>query len=151
MEREQLIFNIRYSAVLNQMQATLLNRIDRLVNLFLLVFGSAVAADLGSNLFFGLSVAMLSAFSFVWQPGKSAMLYDIQAKGYTTLHSSDSLLSLDDLNAEYQRLQMSDPQEIGSLRDAAFKRAAISLQREDDTTLSRWQSLIAWLAGDIPK
>ena len=151
MEREQLIFNIRYSAVLNQMQATLLNRIYRLVNLFLLVFGSAVAADLGSNLFFGLSVAMLSAFSFVWQPGRAAMLYDIQAKGYTALHSNSSPLSTDDLNSEFQRLQMNDQQEIGSLRDAAFKRAAIPLQREDDTTLSRWQSLIAWLAGDLPK
>ena len=61
------------------------------------------------------------------------------------------VLRTDDLNAEFQRLQMNYQQEIGSLRDAAFKRAAISLQREDDTTLSRWQSLIAWLAGDLPK
>ena len=62
MERDALVFSIRYSAVLNQMQATLLNRIDRIINMLLLVFGSAVAADMGSNLFFGLAVALLSAF-----------------------------------------------------------------------------------------
>lgn len=36
-------------------------------------------------------------------------------------------------------------------RDAAFKRSAISLQRHDDTALTRWQSVIAWLAGDLPR
>lgn len=151
MERDALVFSIRYSAVLNQMQATLLNRVDRIINMLLLVFGSAVAADMGSNFVFGLAVALLSAFSFVWQPGKSATFYDIQAKGYTALFTQQSAASTEEIACKYQQLQLSDQPEIGSLRDAAFKRSAISLQRHDDTELTRWQSVIAWLAGDLPR
>ena len=151
MQPHDVLFNLRYSFHFNTMQATLLARLDKLLSFTLLLLGSAVAASLGWQTALGVVVTTLSAIQFVWQPGRASMLAERQAAAYRTLLGQTSQLDTTQLQQSYQQLQQSDPAEIGSLRDPAFKRAAIALDLEDTIALTPWQRFMAWLAGDLPK
>lgn len=151
MQPHDVLFNLRYSFHLNTMQATLLARLDKLLSFTLLLLGSAVAASFGWQAALGFIVAALSAIQFVWQPGRASMLAERQAAAYRTLLGQTSQLDTIQLQQSYQQLQQSDPAEIGSLRDPAFKRAVIALDLEDTIALTPWQRIMAWLAGDLPK
>lgn len=151
MQPHDVLFSLRYSFHINTMQATLLARLDKMLSFTLLLLGSAVAASFGWQAALGFVVAALSAIQFVWQPGRASMLAERQAAAYRTLLGQIGHLNASQLQQNYQQLQQSDPAEIGSLRDPAFKRAAIALDLEDTITLTPWQRFMAWLSGDLPR
>ena len=136
------------------MLCTLYGRIDRVLAFIQILLGSAALASAGSPTLIGAAVAFISAYMFVWQPAKSALLCDLQAKKMKALMGTYENLDDDDFHRKYLEAQEADSPNIGSLRDAALKRAYIVLGRSDDARaikLSRYQSLLSIAAGDFPR
>ncbi|EPY4252841.1 TPA: hypothetical protein L9P67_002307 [Klebsiella pneumoniae] len=154
MTREATLFNIRYSFHIETMQATLYNRVDKFLTFAQILLGSAIFADYGSLPLFGACVATISIVSFVWQPGKMALLHETQAKKMKALTTMPASISDDDLYASYQKAEETDNPTLGLLRDAAYKRAWIAMGHPEESkkvTLTVAEKIFAWLAGDLPK
>lgn len=154
MTRESTLFNIRYSFHIETMQATLYSRLDRLMSFVQIMLGSAIFAAYGSLPLFGAVVACISAISFVWQPGKAAMLCEVQAKKMKELINKPSNFSAEELHAAYLRAEEGDNPTLGLLRDAAHKRALIALGRSQESMaiqLTPFEKIAALFAGDLPK
>ncbi|MCW2103745.1 UNVERIFIED_ORG: hypothetical protein M2402_000891 [Rahnella aquatilis] len=154
MTRDKTVFHIRYSFHIETMQATLFNRLDRLLTFAQILLGSAIFASYGNIPLFGAIVAVISVTSFVWQPGKAAMLCDIQSKKMKELISKPDSFSDLELHAAYTKAEETDNPTLGLLRDAAYKRTLIALGRNSESLLIELtflEKITAWLSGDLPK
>ncbi|ELY5239850.1 hypothetical protein SM868_001364 [Yersinia enterocolitica] len=154
MTRDDTLFHIRYSFHGETMCATLYNRLDRVLTFIQIMLGSAIFAAYGNLALFGALVTVFSVISFVWQPGKTAMLHEIQSKKMKELITNSSNYSDAELLAAYCKAEETDNNILGFLRDAAHKRALIALGRESESTLIKLsfvQKSLSWLAGDLPK
>ena len=155
MDRECIIFNIRYSLAMNRMQATLLNRVHGIAGLLMMALGCMIAVFAEFDYFLGVSVIALSAFLFVLKLGNIAALHSDYAKDFMLLYLKRDQMNTEDLTREYQLLHDSSPPEAASLRNAAILNANFWLKinhgvcdhRANDVTISKWQALIALLAG----
>ncbi len=154
MTRELTLFNIRYSFHIEMMQATYYSRLDKLLTFAQIILGSAIFASYGSLPLFGATVAAISVISFVWQPGKAAILCEMQSRKMKELINKPSDISDAELHAAYIRAEETDNPTIGLLRDAAHKRALIAMGRTPEAkeiALSYPERVAAWFAGDLPK
>ncbi|CAH3740095.1 hypothetical protein [Enterobacter hormaechei] len=151
MNRDDLEFDIHYSFFIEKMNYTLLNRIDKGITLVLIVLGFSVFAPYNNMFLFGVAVAILSVLQLVYQFGQEAGLSKEQMRQYKRMLVEFSTLSDDDLRTRYLKIQDADSNPWQSLQDAAFKRTCIALGRKDDTELSFFHRVIAWLAGDLPR
>lgn len=154
MTRDTTIFHIRYSFHVETMHATFYNRLDRLLTFSQIMLGSAIFATYGNLVLFGAAVTAISVISLVWQPGKAAVLYEIQSKKMKELITNLSNFSDSELLAAYSKVEETDNPTLGLLRDAAHKRALIALDRTDesaDIKLNSFEKITAYLAGDLPK
>lgn len=154
MTRESMLFNIRYSFHIETMQATFYNRLDKLLTFIQIMLGSAIFASYGSLPLFGASVAAISVASFVWQPGKAAMLCSNQSQKMKALINTPTTSSDEDIHNAYIKAEEGDNPTLGLLRDAAYKRTLIALGRSfeaKEITLSIPEMVAAWFAGDLPK
>lgn len=151
MNRDDIEFDINYSYFIEKMNYTLLNRIDKGITLALIVLGFSVFAPYSNMFIFGVSVAVLSVLQLVYQFGQEAGLSKEQMRQYKRLLVEFATLTEEELRARYLKVQDADSNPWRSLQDAAFKRASIALGRDDDSKLSYPQSVIAWLAGDLPR
>ncbi|MEQ5184094.1 hypothetical protein ABN222_06135 [Providencia alcalifaciens] len=153
MAQESLNFKIHNSFFIETMHATLLNRLDKILIFLQIILGSAVFAAYGSSPLFGFLITVIAAFSFVWQPAKSALAHDLQAKKMKTLITNQSTFTDADLLAKYSKAEETDNAVIGSLLSAAHKRALIAIGHTaaaNKITLTPVEKLFAWLAGDLP-
>lgn len=153
MTREEVLRRTYYSYFIETMQATLLGRVDRVLTFLQLLLGSAVFASLGNSFFLGALIATISAISFVWQPAKSALVCEIQAKKMKKLLSSYEKLDDDAFYQEYIKNEDSDSPVIGALRDPALKRAYIVIDNKDEArkiNLTPYQRFVSHLSGDCP-
>ncbi|EOV3348731.1 hypothetical protein ACONGJ_003075 [Edwardsiella piscicida] len=154
MTRDDIIFRVRYSFYIETMHAILYNRLERILTFIQIMLGSAIFAAYGSAPLFGAVVAATSIASFVWQPGKTAMLYEIQAKQMKALIAVPDNVTDIDLHAAYIKAEEGDNPTLGMLRDPAHKRALISLGRSSESAairLNMSEKITAWFAGDLPK
>ncbi|CAM7668778.1 hypothetical protein FEV32_03600 [Salmonella enterica subsp. enterica] len=151
MNRDDLEFDINYSYFIEKMNYTLLNRIDKSITLILIVLGFSVFAPFSNMFIFGVSVAVLSVLQLVYQFGQEAGLSKEQMRQYKRLLVEFSILPDDELRARYLKIQDADSNPWRSLQDAAFKRTCIALGRNDDSEISFIHSVIAWIAGDLPR
>lgn len=151
MSRSDMIFTITYSYYLNEMQSRLSGRIDKLISVLLFILGGSVLASLLPVIFVGAVVSILSAIQFFYQFGKQSSVSDERAKKYLSLMHNASRLTDDDLHRQLNELLQTDTPVLGFLENPAYKRASIKLNLTDVTRLSRTESAIAWVAGDLPK
>lgn len=151
MTRDDLEFDINYSYFIEKMNYTLLNRIDKGITLSLIVLGFSVFAPFSNMFVFGLFVAVLSVLQLVYQFGQDAGLSKEQMRQYKRLLIESSIISEDELRARYLKIQDADSNPWSSLQEAAFKRTCIVLGRSDETDISFTHSVIAWIAGDLPR
>lgn len=136
------------------MHATLLNRLDKILIFFQIILGSAVFASYGSSSLFGFLITVLAIVSFVWQPSKAAFAHDLQAKKIKALITKQNIFTESELLNEYSRAEETDNSTIGLLLNAAHKRALIATGYEVEAreiTLTKTESVAAWLAGDLPR
>ncbi|CAI0891940.1 Uncharacterised protein [Serratia fonticola] len=152
MTRDTTVFHIRYSFHIETMHATLYNRLDKLLTFAQILLGSTIFATMGNLAFLGALVTVMAIISFVWQPGKAAMLYEIQAKKMKELITKPDTLSDSELHSAYTKAEETDNPTLGLLRDAAYNRALIVSGRESELVkLSLPEKVAAWFAGDLPK
>ncbi|WP_312062224.1 hypothetical protein [Pantoea septica] len=153
MSRNEIIFNLYYSHYLELMNGTLMGRVDRCISLLLMVLGGAALASFANYIAFGAGVAFISAFQFVFQPGNKSGLSIEHSKKYLQLVMLESTLADDEiLHKRYLEIQSLDNLPLGLLKNAAFKRAAIKLDLDDQSPpLSKTERFVAWIAGDLPE
>ncbi|POR52771.1 hypothetical protein B0G62_10468 [Paraburkholderia eburnea] len=148
--RSETEFQIGYSIRLEKMQAMLLARADRIVNFLQIVLSAAVIANTAPVLT-GVVLAILSTYSFVWQPGGKSMLALAQKQKYENLQSQAASLDDGELHKRYCDLAESDSQAIGSLTRPAHMGEMIRLGIPPDFQLTRLERVFAFLAGDLPR
>lgn len=152
MSRDDVIFDLHYSYYLENMFSTLMGRIDRLMSLLLIVLGGTALAPFSNELLFGISVAVLSAAQFIYQPGKQEGVASEHAKKYLQLISLQAELDDATLLKRFVELQSLDTKPWNALKNAAQRRATISLGLEDiQPDLSWWEKFWSWCSGDCPK
>ncbi|MHB9807018.1 hypothetical protein [Pantoea ananatis] len=152
MSRDDVIFDLHHSYYLENMFSTLMGRIDRLMSLLLIVLGGTALAPFSSELLFGISVAVLSAAQFIYQPGKQEGVASEHAKKYLQLISLKDGYDDETLLKRFVELQSIDTRLWNSLKNAAQRRATQTLGLEDTLPdLSRWEKFWSWCAGDCPK
>ncbi|UMB78877.1 hypothetical protein FXN80_10940 [Dickeya fangzhongdai] len=153
MSRDDIIFDMHYSYHLELMNGTLMGRMDKLISLVLMVLGGAAFASFANSLFFGASVATVSAIQFVFQPGNKSGLSLEHAKKYLQLISLEQTIESDaELLKRFIELQSLDNLPLGMLKNAAYKRTAIKLNLQDETEpLTFMERIFAWLSGDLPE
>lgn len=153
MSRNEILFNLYYSHYLELMNGTLMGRLDKCISLLLMVLGGAAFASFANYIVFGAGVAAVSAFQFIFQPGNKSGLSLEHAKKYLQLAMLESTLADDvELHKRYLEIQSLDNLPLGVLKNAAYKRAAIKLNLDDRSPpLSKVESLVAWIAGDLPE
>lgn len=151
MSHQDPIFTITSSYYLNEMQSVLLGRIDKFISITLFVLGGSVMVSFSSLFVVGALISILSALQFFFQFGKQSDLANERAKKYLSLlHNSENIPG-EELHQQLDELLKTDISVFGVLYNPAFKRAAIKLDRVDDTTLTKFESVVAWLAGDLPR
>jgi len=153
MSRNEILFNLYYSHYLELMNGTLMGRLDKCISLLLMVLGGAAFASFANYIAFGACVAAVSAFQFVFQPGNKSGLSLEHAKKYLQLAMLESSIADDsELHKRYLEIQSLDNLPLSLLKNAAYKRAAIKLDLDDQSPpLSKFESFIAWIAGDLPE
>lgn len=151
MSHQDPIFNITSSYYLNEMQSVLLGRIDKFISITLFVLGGSVMLSFSSLFIVGALISILSALQFFLQFGKQSDLANERSKKYLSLLHNSDIIPKEELHRQFEELLKTDIPVFGVLYNSAFKRAAIKLDRVDDTTLTKFESVVAWLAGDLPR
>ncbi|AHM72987.1 hypothetical protein [Yersinia hibernica] len=152
MNRFDIIFDMHYSHHLELMHATLMGRIDKLLSILLLVLGGSAFAQFGSLFIFGAAVALVSAFQFVCQPGNESGRSLEHARKYLQLITIEPTLTDEELFKRFIEAQSLDNLPWGTLKNAAYKRAAIKLNLIDETPpLTFIERCVARMAGDLPR
>ncbi|MGY3853989.1 hypothetical protein ACW5W8_14345 [Aeromonas aquatilis] len=151
MSRHNLNYQLRYSHAIEDMHARFWARSDRLLTFFQIVLGSAVFADVGNNMLFGGLLVVLSTLSFVWQPAMTALRFAKRGENYARLIINEPTMSDDDLRAALSSATEDMPSEIGLLTKAAELRATYALGCTTTQKLTFWETVFAFIAGDVPK
>lgn len=153
MERWELEYSICLSHYKEKMYATLTGRIDKAINFTLLLTGSAVFANFGSNMFFGAMVASLSALSFVGEFGRKSSEALRISKEYHQLLISQDKLTDEALAIAFGELNKNDSTVWNCLSVAARNRTKLALYGTEKSKLEDYgmfDGIMSWLAGDKP-
>ncbi|WP_323909079.1 hypothetical protein [Aeromonas caviae] len=151
MPRHKLNFDLHYGHAIEMMHARFWARSDRLLTFFQIVLGSAVFADVGNNMLFGGLLVVLSTLSFVWQPAMTALRFAKRGENYARLIINESTMTDDELRAALSKAAEDMPSELGVLTNPAHMRACIELGCPPTTKLTFWETVAAFIAGDVPK
>lgn len=152
MNRDDLEFSVTYSFYLEKMNYRLLTRIDKLITLTLIALGFAVFAKFSNMFFFGAVVAVLSVLQLVYQFAQEAGASKEQMRHYRSLMVNMKNIGDEELRQRFAKIQDSDSMPWQSLEDAAYNRTLIVLGHTGSLTkLSAKDSVLSWLAGDLPK
>lgn len=150
MTRDEIAFSISYSIRLEKMQSTFLARIDRASNFCQLLLGIAVIAT-NLPILTGILVSTLAAFSFVYQPAIKSIEARAQKQKYEKLQGIFATLTDKELTAQFGEIQATDSLVIGSLMHPAHFSEYIRLGKNPDYELTRFEKLVAFIAGDLPR
>lgn len=107
--RDDILDRIIYSHYLEKIYSTALGRLDKLISVLLLIFGSAIILN-GNPVLFGIFVAVLAAIQSTYQFGKKSgesnrkafdyqKLYTIEAK-YDDADLMDRMLELENTDSK---------------------------------------------------
>lgn len=153
MERDELIFQLGYSARLERMTSTLLGRIDRGTSFAQLFLGAAVFANVPNWLQYLIATLLcaITVFVIVYQPAVKQMLAAAQRDSYDGLLAKSKFLSDTEISEQLVAIQKQDSTVLGALCNPAHLGECIRLDREANVTLDTHERLVAWLAGDLPR
>ncbi len=153
-EITELHFLIHYSYYLEIMRERLFSRLDKLVLYVQFMLASWVIASMPYSVLVGLLLILLAAIQFSYQYGTAASQSKNQAAKYKALRYELPRLTAQAIRQQLHVIEETDPPEVGALCLPAYWRTCIRLDHADLNnrmeTLSRWQKIIAWLAGDLP-
>lgn len=151
MSHQDPIFTITSSYYLNEMQSVISGRIDKFISIALFILGGSVMASFSNMFIIGAFISALSAIQIFCQFGKQSDASNDRAKKYLALMHDAPKLTEEEIHQKLGNLLQSDVFAFGALYNPAHKRAAIHLGLTDDTKLTKFESVMAWLAGDLPR
>ncbi|MND21541.1 hypothetical protein D3C80_119070 [compost metagenome] len=151
MVRHELKFVLHYSHAIEVMHARFLARIDRLLTFFQIVLGSAVFARLDGTMWYGLVMVVLATGSFVWQPAMTSLRFAKRGENYARLIINETTMTDEELRAALSEAAEDMPAELGVLTNPAHIRASIEIGCQPTTKLTFWETVAAFIAGDVPR
>jgi hypothetical protein len=153
MTRPELIFQICLSARLERMTATLLGRVDRGASFLTLFLSASIFAGVASWLQYSIAVMLcaITCFTIVYQPATRAVQANLQRAAYDALYARASSLTNEQLHEELNKLQQQDSVVLGALYNPAHFGEAVRLDLEPNVQMTRYERVMAWLAGDLPR
>ncbi|SHO57863.1 hypothetical protein [Vibrio quintilis] len=144
------IFDVHYSARMEQYNAIFYRRFDNLLTIVQLILGSSIAFQLSNNMVTGFLMVAISMFVFTIKPAQVSAKSDIQYHCYLPLITSQ--LSEEELHTRFLEIQKRDSNVILSLSNIAFIRAG--LEKELDVSqekLSVKEWVLARFIGETLK
>src|SRR5260363_220369 len=153
MTRPELIFQIGLSARLERMTATLLGRMDRGASFLTLFLSASIFANVASWLQYAIAVMLcaITFFTLVYQPAAQAVQANFQRAAYDDLYARADVLTDRQLHDELNKLQQQDSAVPGALSHPAHFGEAVRLNLEPNVRMMRYEKIVAWLAGDLPR
>ncbi|MHA0949548.1 hypothetical protein [Enterobacter ludwigii] len=154
MSREEILDRVLFSHYFEKMFSTLTGRIDRLLSFLSLFLGSSIVADIGSPVWSGISIAMISALQMTFQFGKSSEHSRKQAKQYQVLFTTAFKLSDDELFNKMLEIEDGDFEPWAILHNPAILRTRIHLSIAPDQheqSLNLIERITARIAGGPSK
>lgn len=150
MNKDDIIFGVYYSYILERMNYTLLTRIDKLITLILIVLGFSVFAPFSNYFFFGVCVAILSVLQLVYRYGEEAGVSKEQMKQYKKLLVEAPALTENELQNQYISIQNSDSNPWRTLEHPAYVVACLYFDLEIKKGMTRLETVMSWFAGGYP-
>lgn len=152
MSRHNDIFDINYSHHLERMFSTITGRIDRIITFVIILSGCAVFSSIAGTIWFGALIASLSIFQVVFQFSRASAISEGQSKKYLVLINDESTLTDAELNDRKKNLEELDTNPWNLLKNAAHRRACISLGFPVNTPEPSFlEKAFSWFAGDLPR
>lgn len=153
-EMKEQHFLAHYSYYLHIMKERLFSRLGKVLTFSQLVLGSSVLASTSYSVPVGLLLVSCTAIQLSCRPDTAAYQSKNQAAKYKALHAKLLRLTAEAIRKQVHAIEETDSPELGTLCLPAYWRTCIRPDRVDLNqrmeTLSRWQKIIAWLAGDLP-
>lgn len=152
MERYQIEYRIRMAYCLEKYQRNFWHRTNNLVTFFQAFLGTAIFAGVTGTFIYGALVATLTMGAFIANPAGKAAIARHQFGLLSTLLFSMSNLDDKELETEFSRISDGSSEIMGVFKTPAENRAAIMQGSfEHVLPLTRFEALLAWLSGDLPK
>ncbi|MFS1582971.1 MAG: hypothetical protein ACL7AY_09235 [Candidatus Arsenophonus phytopathogenicus] len=151
---EHTKFEVNYAFYLAEMTEIFNRRINQFCTFWQILFGAAIFGGIQHEWLLGFLIALISAIQFVVKFGEKAGSAKSQVRRYRRL--ADELPRLDEnqIKARMREIEETDTQPLTALYHPARKRASIALygvDREAEHPLTRWEKMMAFIGGGIPK
>ncbi|EDV9532938.1 hypothetical protein ZP60_001519 [Salmonella enterica subsp. enterica] len=144
-------FYVCYNHYLELMTEVLNRRIERWLCFLQFLLGSAIFAQSSFGWLCGAAVALCAAIQFSWNPGKIASNAKIQSYRYQQLRNNFDNLTSEELAHKISIIEKNDSPLVNSLLNPARRRAYIALGWDSPEELTRWEKLMSFFAGGIPR
>lgn len=151
---DQIKFEVSYSIYLAEMTETFNRRINQFFTFLQFLLGASISGDIRYGWLLGFLIACVSAIQFTVKFGERSGNAKSQVRRYRRLADELPQLDEDQIKVRMQEIEESDPRTLTSLYNPARKRASIALygiDREADHPLTRWEQIVAFISGGIPK
>ncbi|ETF00948.1 hypothetical protein W822_20110 [Advenella kashmirensis W13003] len=151
-------FTLAYSMCYEKALYKLYGRVDKIFAFVLLLFSSAVIAQLNIwSIAIGLIMAILTAYQFVYAPGQKASFAKFQFQAYKNIYDRFSELSDEEIWTEYRKITHQDTDEIQLLAHCARLNSLSMLGYKSDhllveeRRLTRAEKIFAHIIGEYPE
>lgn len=134
MSRNDITTRILYSHYLEKLFATATGRLDRIISVLIIVFGSSIILK-GNPFIFGVLVVVLTGIQTVFQFGKKSGSARKRAFDYQRLYTNESKYTDDDLTFHMLELESSDESIWTSLEEIAAVKTEIKIGASDQSAL----------------
>ncbi|RXZ42669.1 hypothetical protein [Crenobacter cavernae] len=154
MARHDLEFQLNYSILLEEMQMTLMGRIDRLFVTAQLFLGCATVFDAMPTWLTGGFVSLLAIFQVVYQFGARSMEAKIHRGTYLGIRRKLANLTDEELDRALVEAQGNDSSVSGSLTNPAWVAAARQMGlpvTDQQWRFSLLERAAAFFAGNLPR
>ena len=136
MSRQDVIARILYSHYLEKLYATATGRIDKIISVLTLIFGSSIILN-GNPFLFGVLVVVLTGIQTVFQFGKMSGSARKRAYDYLRLYTQESKYTDEDLRFHMLEIELSDNSIWSSLEEIAAVKTEIRLGTSDFSGLTK--------------
>ncbi|EDC3659603.1 hypothetical protein GPP61_001980 [Salmonella enterica] len=144
-------FYVCYNHYLELMTEVFNRRIERWLCFLQFLLGSAIFAQSSFGWLCGAAVALCAAIQYSWNPGKIASNAKKQSYRYQQLRNDFDKLTSEELSHKISIIEENDSPLINSLLNPARCRAYIALGWPQPEKLTRWEKLMSFFAGGIPR
>ncbi len=136
MSREDITTQILYSHYLEKLYATAMGRVDKIISVLIIVFGSSIILN-GNPFIFGVLVVALTGLQTVFQFGNKSGTARKKSFYYQRLYTTESKYNDDDLLFQMLEIESSDEGIWTSLEEIAAVKTEIKLGAADFSELKK--------------